>query len=499
MHAPRIIAALAGGASLLAWIAGCSSPTKPSVSVASARPVSPASGTQVVYNTQPVKLLVDNGAATGGILPGDTFEVATDPTFTTLVVSKSVPQSASGQTSLMLDPLAPATYYWRVRAVANDATVTSPTFTLKVVLPVPALVSPASGTQVEYHTQPVKLLVDNGVATGGVLVGDTFEVATDAAFATLVLSKSLPQAASGQTTLMLDPLAPATYYWRVRAAASDATMTSPTFTFHIAVALPAPVLLSPASGVLIGSLNQPVTLVVQNPAASPSVTGVTNSFDVATDQAFANIVVSKAILQSATGPTVFVVDPLLPSATYYWRARVTATDAIGATSATASFRIGPAIISGPYRLTLTAPCWFTIFGRQVQIQHVFDGQLSRRDRDAGIFFAIGGGDLTLGATLSGNRVAGSLSSITGSTPTFAITSDGEVNCRDCHYFIVLARDSRDFSQYPIRGTPVALSGSVDPETGHILASFDGSMRTEAFWTGGAGVCSGTFPVSLVPR
>jgi hypothetical protein len=497
MQAARIITALAGSASLLVCTAGCSSPTKPSVSVASARPVSPQSGTQVAYNTQPVKLLVDNGVATGGISPSDAFEVATDPTFTTLVVSKSVPQSASGQTSLMLDPLAPATYYWRVRAVANDATVTSPTFTLKIVLPAPALVSPANGTQVEYHTQPVKLLVDNGVATGGVLVGDTFEVATDSAFTTLVVSKNLPQSASGQTALLLDPLPPATYYWRVRAAAGDATVMSPRFTFHIAVALPAPVLVSPASGVLIGSLNQPVTLVVQNPLLSPSVSGVTNGFDVATDPAFTNIVVSKAMPQPASGPTVLAVDLLLPSATYYWRARVTATDAIGATSATASFRIGPAIISGPYRLTLIVP---GEFGHQVQVQEAFDGRLSRRDRDAGIFFAMDtGGDLTLGATLSGDRMAGSLSSITGSTPTFAITSEGELVCRWCNYFIILARDSRDFSQYPVRGTPVAVSGSVDPETGHMVASFDGSWRGESSLSGGSSVVSGTFHLSLVPR
>ena len=68
-----------------------------------------------------MKLLVDNGASTGGVLVSDMFEVATDAAFTTLVVSKSLPQSAGGQTSLMLDPLPPATYYWRVRAAAGGS------------------------------------------------------------------------------------------------------------------------------------------------------------------------------------------------------------------------------------------------------------------------------------------------------------------------------------------------------------------------------------------
>ena len=87
---------------------------------------------------------------------------------------------------------------------------------------------------------------------------------------------------------MLDPLPAGTYAWRVRAAAGDATVTSPTFTFNIAVALPPPVLVFPASALLIGHLNQPITLIVQNPVPSPPVSGITNSFDVATDSAFAN-------------------------------------------------------------------------------------------------------------------------------------------------------------------------------------------------------------------
>jgi hypothetical protein len=59
-------AAIVAGACLSVALAACSSPSNPSVSVASARPVSPVNAAQVAYNTQPVKLLVDNGVATGG-------------------------------------------------------------------------------------------------------------------------------------------------------------------------------------------------------------------------------------------------------------------------------------------------------------------------------------------------------------------------------------------------------------------------------------------------
>src|SRR6266852_3415057 len=81
-------AAIVAGACLSVALAACSSPTKPSVSIASGRPVSPANGAQVPYHTQPAKLLVDNGVATGGVLVSDIFEVATDSAFMSLVVSK---------------------------------------------------------------------------------------------------------------------------------------------------------------------------------------------------------------------------------------------------------------------------------------------------------------------------------------------------------------------------------------------------------------------------
>jgi hypothetical protein len=489
----RTIAIIAG-AGLVANLAACSSPTKPSASVASARPVSPATGTQVAYNTQPVKLLVDNGLATGGVLLNDTFEVATDAAFATLVVSKSVPQSASGQTSLILDPLGPATYYWRVRAGAGDATsVTSATFTLKVVLPAHVLVSPANAAQVEYHTQPVKLLVDNGAASGGVLVSDTFEVATEAAFTTLVVSKSLPQSAGGQTSLMLDPLPAATYYWRVRAAAGDATVTSPTFTFNIAVALPPPVLVFPASGVLIGYLNQPISIIVQNSVPSPPVSGITNSLDVATDPAFANIVVSKNMPQSATGPTTLVLDPLPPNATYYWRVRVTASGAIGAVSATASFGIGPALVSGSYRLTIDTLLNYWNCQPGSGTQFTFDGNLALTTQT--LVFTLPRvsisdaftNDLVLRLTLAVNRVSGSIIS-NESHPTSFAPNPGFPG--------VWVLISKSIAYIPGGATLVDTAGSVSAD-GRVTGAFDGYLAAE--YINPLFRCTGRFTWSLAPR
>jgi hypothetical protein len=491
-------AAIVAGACLCVTLAACSSPTKPSVSVASATPFSPANGEQIPYNTQPVKLLANNAVTTGGVSLSEMLDVATDAAFATLVVSKGVPQSA-GQTSLILDPLPPATYYWRVRAAASDATVTSPTFTFKVVLPAPVLVSPANAAQVEYHTQPLKLLVDNGASTGGVLVSDMFEVATDAAFTTLVVSKSLPQSAGGQTSLMLDPLPAGTYSWRVRAAAGDTTVTSPTFTFNIAVALPPPVLVFPASAMLIGHLNQPITLIVQNPVPSPPVSGITNSFDVATDSAFADMVVSKSTPQRVNGPTTLVLDPLPPNTMYYWRVRSAASGAIGAVSATASFRIGPALVSGSYRLTIDtllnfypgcqpgSGTQFTFDGNLMLTTQTLVFTLPRASNPVATF-----NDLVLRLTLAADRVSGSIISNQSHPSSFAPSSG-------LPFVVVLISKSIAITSIfyaPGDATPVDTAGSVSTN-GRVTGAFDGYLAAE--YINPMFRCTGHFIWSLAPR
>src|ERR1700720_1847797 len=83
-------AGVACAACLVAAIAGCSSPTHPSVSVVSGRPVSPASGTQFSFYNQPITLVVANGVATAGASPITAVEVATDAAFTAVVTMQAV-------------------------------------------------------------------------------------------------------------------------------------------------------------------------------------------------------------------------------------------------------------------------------------------------------------------------------------------------------------------------------------------------------------------------
>jgi hypothetical protein len=106
--------AIIGGAGLVASLAGCSSPARPSVSVASGRPVSPTNGTQFLYYSQPITLVVANGVATGGASTMTAVDVATDAAFTAVVTTQTVTPTANGQPIVTLDHLAPATrYYWR--------------------------------------------------------------------------------------------------------------------------------------------------------------------------------------------------------------------------------------------------------------------------------------------------------------------------------------------------------------------------------------------------
>jgi hypothetical protein len=207
-------------------------------------------------------------------------------------------------------------------------------------------VLPAAGSVIGTTSQPLTLTVQNATTSQpSVPVTDTFEVATDPAFVYIVLTKILPQSVGEQTSVTLDSLPPSIYYWRVRAAAGGAVVTSAAATFRIAPVLQAPVLALPANGVLIGYQDQPVTLAVQNPAMPPTVTIITDTFEVATDAAFTTVVSRRAVPQGPGAQTSVALSPLAGSAMYYWRVRATATDAMGATSATATFQIGPSILS----------------------------------------------------------------------------------------------------------------------------------------------------------
>src|SRR6185295_9443448 len=58
-----------------------------------------------------------------------------------------------------------------------------------ITLTSPAAVSPTDGQQVKFSDQPIKLVVNKATTTGTTALTYTFEVATDASFATIAASK----------------------------------------------------------------------------------------------------------------------------------------------------------------------------------------------------------------------------------------------------------------------------------------------------------------------
>src|SRR5579862_8002574 len=67
----------------------------------------------------------------------------------------------------------------------------------------PTPMAPANGAQIANLAQPVSLTIQNATVSSGVSVTYTFEIATDAAFANKVQTKTTP-AGDGQTTVKLD-------------------------------------------------------------------------------------------------------------------------------------------------------------------------------------------------------------------------------------------------------------------------------------------------------
>jgi hypothetical protein len=110
------------------------------------------------------------------------------------------------------------------------------------------------------------------------------------------------------------------------------------------IAAPRP--LAPGNNVQIRYADQPVTLVVRNAISTRS--GVTYTFEVATDAAFAVKVQTKdAVVEGANGQTTVTLDALGPAADYYWHARASSSGTTGVFGPTYKFTVGPLITISP--------------------------------------------------------------------------------------------------------------------------------------------------------
>jgi hypothetical protein len=141
---------------------------------------------------------------------------------------------------------------------------------------------------------------------------------------------------------------PLTQVCRLAALVAAALLAACTSPASPAVSFTAPGAVGPVAGASLRFSDQPISLTLAN-AAETTPASLTYSVDVATDNAFANKVVSRTGIVPSAGSTTSVVLPVLPgNQTYYWRA----LSVVGAVSGTAvapkSFYVGP-------NVTLTPP------------------------------------------------------------------------------------------------------------------------------------------------
>jgi hypothetical protein len=228
---------------------------------------------------------------------------------------------------------------------AQPARVTDAVTGISITAPVP--VTPANNQQFRNAEQPVTLVVRNGVSTGTSALTYTFEVASDAAFASRAYTReNVAEGGGGQTSLRIDRIgADKTYFWRVRAnSGTQAGPYSTTRSFSIGpeVILQTPALISPENN---GQASGNPTFTVANVARTGPAGQVFYRFEVSTSSTFEPLALAQTVAEQGGGRTSFTyqVPANTPAGTYFWR--VQASDpSNGVTSpfsATFQFRYQP--------------------------------------------------------------------------------------------------------------------------------------------------------------
>jgi hypothetical protein len=194
-----------------------------------------------------------------------------------------------------------------------------------VTIQAPAPVEPSMAAQIAIDQQPILLTVANATTNSVRPLTYIFEVSTDASFLIKVFSQTGVQpGANGRTSMrMPDALgAERTYYWRAMADdGANASQYSATANFRVytPVVIQPPTLRDPIDGVTLATRRP--TLIVGNAQRTGPAGAVQYLFEVATDSAMANRLVS-VIVDEAAGQTSYAITQDLASATrYFWRSR----------------------------------------------------------------------------------------------------------------------------------------------------------------------------------
>jgi hypothetical protein len=248
-----------------------------------------------------------------------------------------------------------------VAAACSNNSPSSPTgsgATASVTVPRPSL--PSANASVRFADQPVTLAVQNAVTTGSGVVY-TFEVASDASFASKLQTKdNVSEGSGGQTTVKLDPLAGGQdYFWRARATAGGtAGPYSAVAKFTVGPAI----IVNPPSP--IGPLNGTTTpprpvLRVTNATRSGGAGAVSYHFEVANSAAFTNLLASTSVPEGINETGYIPPTDLPVNVTLFWRATAidTASGVSSTPSAVQSFTIRPFSQAERIAAQLNTPLW----------------------------------------------------------------------------------------------------------------------------------------------
>jgi hypothetical protein len=215
-----------------------------------------------------------------------------------------------------------------------------------VSITTPALLDPPANKQIAVADLPVKLTIQNSTTTGQRPVAYVFEVATDNAFASKILtSGGITPGSNGQTTFVVVnvPLeAGKTYFWRAKAddGANQSAFADPRAFSVYVLSISVPALVTPQYGQEVAP--PPVRFTIQN-STTTGERPLTYIIDIATDLAFGSTVYTTGpggTPPGSNGQTSIVVDkPLEAGRYYYWRAKATDGSAQSAYSAVNKFLV----------------------------------------------------------------------------------------------------------------------------------------------------------------
>jgi len=208
-----------------------------------------------------------------------------------------------------------------VESPASTASVTDANTGVTVTTPQP--LTPTTNQQFKYSEQPLTLTVKNAISSGATGLTYSFEVATDAGFASKVYTKEgVPEGANGQTAQLIDKLAgDRNYFWRSRVTSgSTVGPNSNARGFNVGpeVVIQAPVLVSPAQN---GTASGSPAFVVNNAARTGPAGTIFYRFEVSNAASFNPIVFTSTVAEQGGGQTSvsWTVPTGTPAGTFFWR------------------------------------------------------------------------------------------------------------------------------------------------------------------------------------